>query len=218
MELGKSVNLYHVHHGFLREKIKLCMFRFDKKQQLVKGNFAKVYSGEMTLNGKTSAVAAKKINDSVKDNAKVVFEFTREASIHQKLDHRNIAKLLGIIYQENLTIVMEFCADGSLRNFLKKTRNELSNKICLGFAVDGSNAMDYLQEKQIVHGDITTGNFLIGNRLCLKLADFGLSTCGETKKKGFGQISWQWAAPELAEKKFYSFNSDAWSFGIVLWA
>ena len=89
--------------------------------------------------------------------------------------------------------------------------------------------MDFLSEKNILHGDLATRNVLLTENLNAKISDFGLSrrlytSCSEPQslksKDGSNSLPLpiKWMAPEiLMHHEFVLHKSDVWSFGVTIW-
>ncbi|KAK9090432.1 hypothetical protein Sjap_023609 [Stephania japonica] len=78
--------------------------------------------------------------------------------------------------------------------------------------------MQYLHSQGVLHRDLKPENLLLGEDMCVKVADFGISClesqCGSGK--GFTG-TYRWMAPEMIKEKHHTKKVDVYSFGIVLW-
>ena len=83
------------------------------------------------------------------------------------------------------------------------------------------SAMNYLEGLQyMLHRDLAARNFLVGDDMCIKLADFGRARhvvddyyqAPRTEK-----ICIKWASPEVLVDSRYSTKSDVWAAGVVFW-
>ena len=84
-------------------------------------------------------------------------------------------------------------------------------------------ALKYMKERRIIHGDLKPSNLLISKLGIVRLCDFGLAKrvdksigCVEVDKvKG----SPEFMAPELLEEgQQYDYSVDVWSLGIIIYA
>ncbi|OQR70287.1 BDNF/NT-3 growth factors receptor-like [Tropilaelaps mercedesae] len=81
--------------------------------------------------------------------------------------------------------------------------------------------MLYLSVQHFVHRDLATRNCLVGDNLCVKISDFGMSrdvyTCDYYKIGGSRMLPVRWMAPESIMYGKFTLESDIWSYGVVLW-
>ena len=155
-----------------------------------------------------------------------------------KLHHPNIIQLLGYT-QSPFMIVMEYMKNGSLDDYLKKTIFiSLGQKI--RFIMDICKGLAYLHARKpsyVIHRDIKTNNFLLGDNLQVKISDFGICKVIKTQKieKSNDNLSslasgtanagtFRYMAPELilatAKGKFrtcYTAKVDIYSLGAVMY-
>jgi len=116
-------------------------------------------------------------------------------------------------------IITEYLAGGSLGKFLHHQQPDiLPQKLVLKLALDIARGMQYLHSQGILHRDLKSENLLLGEDMCVKVADFGISClesqCGSAK--GFTG-TYRWMAPEMIKEKHHTKKVDVYSFGIVLW-
>lgn len=81
-----------------------------------------------------------------------------------------------------------------------------------------ADAVNYLHEKDIVHGDIKGNNVLVDDDTHCLLCDFGLAKMGSsstsTEMKGVGTS--RWLSPELCMDEPKSFSSDTYAFAMTV--
>lgn len=82
-------------------------------------------------------------------------------------------------------------------------------------------AVKYLHEYGIVHRDLKLENIMMTDTTdsaCPKIADFGLAKMlapNQKANEAFGTIGY--CAPEVLSKKAYSFSSDLWGIGCIMY-
>jgi serine/threonine protein kinase len=83
--------------------------------------------------------------------------------------------------------------------------------------------MRYLEEKYIVHRDLSLRNVLVTKdpqgKYVAKISDFGLSRFTEKDyyRTDDKTMPVKWTSIEAIEFGIYTSKSDVWSFGICLW-
>ena len=113
-------------------------------------------------------------------------KFKSEVIIMAPRHHPNLVRLFGGVWNEGadkLCIVLEFCANGSLKSFLKEDLGTWAG-VRHGLAVGTAKGLAYLHHElsePLIHRDIKPDNILVGDDVVAKLADFGESTRFDTK-------------------------------------
>ncbi|WCJ29693.1 Protein kinase superfamily protein with octicosapeptide/Phox/Bem1p domain [Euphorbia peplus] len=197
-------------------------------KELGKGTYGTVYHGKW----KGSDVAIKKIKPSYFTGAsqkedRLVADFWKEAHILGQLHHPNIMAFYGVVTDEpinNLATVTEYMVNGSLKQVLQRKDRTIDRRKRIILAMDAAIGMEYLHEKNIVHFDLKSHNFLVNMRdpqrpVC-KIGDLGLSKIKQqTLVSGGVRGTIPWMAPELlnSESKMVTEKVDVFSFGIVMW-
>ena len=176
----------------------------------------------VTWKSKKIEAAAKKIplfNDEERDRP-IKETFEREVNYLRTLNHENIVDFYGhVVTPDHLVIVTEYAANGSLDNHLRKCQTRLSPSQKLEWAIQAARAIGYLQDNNVLHRDIKSGNFLITSNNTLKLCDFGISKdLASTQATESTKGTAGWLPPEVitAEAKL-SPKADIFAYGIMLW-
>ena len=140
-----------------------------------------------------------------------------------KLNHVNVAKMEGLVFEKNYTIiVMEYCNGGDLNQRLSMPVDEIRKFEWIGQLFD---AMIHLHSKGIVHRDLKPENVLVHNDV-LKLTDFGISRYYKTDSLEANNLSEflgtfagtpYWVAPEVFDRR-YTETADVFSVGILCYA
>ncbi|XP_074626331.1 ephrin type-B receptor 2-like isoform X3 [Acropora palmata] len=186
------------------------------------GEFADVYKGSIQTPKGKLVVAVKVLRPG--SNEKNQKDFLSEASIMGQFNHPNVIRLVGVVTQSwPMMILTEFLESGSLDNFLKTRKGQLTTIQLLGMARGVACGMVYLSEMNFIHRDLAARNILVGENLFCKVSDFGLSReladdnpDSEYETQG-GKIPVRWTAPEALQSRKFSSASDVWSYGILVW-
>ncbi|GMT29378.1 hypothetical protein PFISCL1PPCAC_20675, partial [Pristionchus fissidentatus] len=152
-------------------------------------------------------------------------EFLREANLMLAVDHPNLVKLFGIAATRMpIQIVMELCNDTLLKKCevhhnawlydIKEGQMSVAEKA--GYCLDSARGLEYLHSCYIIHRDIAARNVLIRDGQA-KISDFGLSIIGGMKKTKMSNMPTRWCAPETLAQGVYSFHTDVFSFGALIY-
>eukprot|EP00210_Caulerpa_lentillifera_P006113 g5840.t1 len=129
-------------------------------------------------------------------------------------------------------IIMEYCEMGSLdqaireKRFFKSDSSTEPNFVSMVLsALDIAEAMKYLHEQCIIHGDLKSQNVLLKKSshdergFYCKVGDFGLSRiiANKTHIDTFTCGTVSHSAPELFRRGLLTPAADVYSFGILLW-
>lgn len=216
---------------------------YQVEKKMGQGTFGSVYRG---IHLETQRqVAMKKILINVEND---LFPITaqREITILKKLNHKNVVKLIEMVYDTPLD------SQGDVDNIQGNEKffymilpymvSDLSGilhnpRITLGMA-DIKNIMlqllegiNYIHCSKYMHRDIKTANILIDHNGTVKLADFGLARiyygsppnlkfpggAGAGAKYTSVVVTRWYRAPELVlGEKYYTTAVDIWGVGCVL--
>ena len=189
------------------------------ESQVGKGAYGQIYLG-IDKSGKKYAIKFIKKKKLIKG------EFlANEVRIGSKMKHPNILSIKEV-YEDSKTIslVMEYCADGDLFDYITKNPQEKLDDInTIDILVQILSAINYLHnEVKVSHRDIKPENFLITmtekNRPLVKLIDFGMAQYIKKGQKMRGKIgTTMYMAPEILMKVPYDEKIDIWSTGIILY-
>ncbi|RZC73036.1 hypothetical protein C5167_048518 [Papaver somniferum] len=148
---------------------------FSDANKLGEGGFGVVYKGRLQ-NGQEIAVKRLSVN-----SGQGLQEFKNEVVLLNKLQHRNLVRLLGFCFQGHEQILIyEHVSNGSLDKYLFVTERkvlldwEKRYKIIGGIA----RGLLYLHEDfrlRIIHRDLKAGNILLAEEMEAKIADFGMA-------------------------------------------
>lgn len=80
-------------------------------------------------------------------------------------------------------------------------------------------ALKHIHDKKILHRDLKSQNIFLTKNGLVKLGDFGIAKClSYTLEKAKTVVGTPYyLSPEIVENKPYSFKSDIWSLGVLLY-
>uniref|UniRef100_A0A3Q3WP12 receptor protein-tyrosine kinase n=1 Tax=Mola mola TaxID=94237 RepID=A0A3Q3WP12_MOLML len=91
----------------------------------------------------------------------------------------------------------------------------------LSFSYQVAKGMDYITSKNCIHRDLAARNVLLSHSRVAKICDFGLArditTDASYVLRGNARLPVKWMSPESIFDCVYTFESDVWSYGILLW-
>lgn len=148
----------------------------------------------------------------------------QEIQILSRIDHPHIIKFVRSFVEGNAVYILtEFCEDGdlSIKINVKRLLNKSFNTVLLShwlyLLID---AVSYLHSQLIIHRDIKPSNIFLNQHQNIKLGDFGVSKqFGETSTTNLSTYAGtsKYMPPEIMTSgQTYSFNTDCWSLGCVL--
>jgi serine/threonine protein kinase len=198
---------------------KLILGDYMIGETLGKGTFGKVKLG--TYLPTKDRMAVKILEKSkMKDNDD--FErVVREMQIIQQFNNENVIKVYEILEdKERYYIIMEYCEEGELFNYIVK-KKRLTEEEAAFFFYQLINGLESIHNLDIVHRDLKPENLLLNKEKKLKIIDFGLSNFfslnGNLLSTPCGSPCY--ASPEMvAGRKYKGFMIDIWSTGIILYA
>ena len=199
------------------------METYKYKALLGEGSYGKVF---LVISNITKKYYAMKTIDITQLNEQQKKEALQEAKILKKLDHPSIIKLKEVFIakkpRETLNIITEF-ADGE--DLSKKIKNQIklnkkfSEDQILDWFTQICLAVYHIQNNKILHRDIKPQNVFMTKSSMVKLGDFGISkNLNTTWEKAVTFIGTPYyISPEIVQNQPYSFKSDIWSLGVLLY-
>jgi len=220
--------------GGNREK-KPSFTRYLNRSKIGEGAFASVY---YALDPQTRLpVALKKINlDAIEDEltlqtTKKELELYKQLEKHPNIvqcykafeEHEKIGHGCGKMLRRNLILVLEYVDGGDLEQWLQHQvsrglrRGLLDERLIWHLFSQIANGLTYIHGRKIIHRDFKPANVLLTQRMEVKLTDFGLSR--QNRNTGAKTVCGTpyYMAPERIAERGYSYMSDVWSLGCILY-
>lgn len=185
--------------------------------QIFKGKKIDIHDGEKCV----TEVVLKELDATHKNCWESFFE---AASLMSQITHRHLLLVYGVsVHGVKNIMVQEYVKYGALDLYLKRGRS-VSVSWKLDLAKQLASALNFLEEKNIVHGNICAKNLLLAREgdssqpssPFIKLSDPGISVAMVGKDVILDRIPW--VAPEvLAAPEKLTLECDKWSFGATVW-
>uniref|UniRef100_A0A8C2CHC1 receptor protein-tyrosine kinase n=1 Tax=Cyprinus carpio TaxID=7962 RepID=A0A8C2CHC1_CYPCA len=147
--------------------------------------------------------------------------------------------LLNFLRRKRDAFFSSKTGDGYYKNLLKSTDNgympmrsyqkrsnqtddlSLDTEDLLSFSYQVAKGMDFLTSKNCIHRDLAARNVLLTQGRVAKICDFGLARDitrdSSYVLRGNACLPVKWMSPESLFACVYTFESDVWSYGILLW-
>ncbi len=167
-------------------------------------------------------VAIKVLHPEFAADPVFVKRFSREAQLHAKLSHPNVATVHALLHEEGdkQFMVMEYVAGISLDEFVRSGGPVPVGRALSIFrrALDG---IEHAHRNGIVHRDIKPANIMVADSGEVKVMDFGIARALECREQltRIGQVAGTAKAmsPEQIRGAEADVRSDIYSLGIVLY-
>eukprot|EP00347_Sterkiella_histriomuscorum_P004331 403360851 len=181
------------------------------------GSYGKVLLVKKKTNGNLYAMKILK-KKQIRKQKQVKNTWT-ERKILEKIDHPFIVKMNSAFQTEKkLFFVLDYCPGGELFFYISQI-GRFKEQSAKFYAANILLALECLHENGIIYRDLKPENILIDKDGFAKLTDFGLSKdnfMGDQLANSFCGTA-EYLAPEVLNKKGYSYSCDWWSFGCVVY-
>ena len=194
---------------------------FKKEKVIGKGSFGSVYLVRRIADNKIYAlktVILDKLNKKEQENS------VNEVRILASINHPNVIGYKEAFWDDlssSLNIVMEYANDGDLQSKIIKMRNEggfFKESIIWEYSIQMIEGLKALHDKKIMHRDLKSANiFLFKENHQCKLGDMNVSKVIKEKVLLTQTGTPYYASPEVWRDEPYSYKSDLWSIGCVIY-
>ncbi|XP_052824023.1 vascular endothelial growth factor receptor 2 [Octopus bimaculoides] len=216
--------------------------RFIKLHELIgKGVYTEVWRGKMQKNPAREdmvRVAIKRLMVEATDKEKKFF--LEEMEVLKMLPpHHNIIHLIGCYtLHEPQLIVLEYAAEGTLRNYLQRHRlgqqeieinsghqqavrlrnYALTPQMMLNLATQILRGMEHLLRFKLISYRLTSASVLVAKGGVIRLTGFGFQE--DVMSRNLYEatsLPVRWMCPESIKERIFNITTDVWAFGILLW-
>ena len=193
---------------------------FETIKKIGKGSFGSVYLVKRKKDSKIYALKSVILSNLSKNQQESsVNEVRILASVH----HQNVISYKEAFWDDNtssLNIVMEFADDGDLYTKIKKMKEEkifFEEKTIWDYTIQIIQGLKSLHDKNIMHRDLKSENIFLTKKHKCKIGDMNVSKVLKEKLLMTQTGTPYYASPEVWMNKPYSFKSDLWSIGCVIY-
>ena len=194
---------------------------FIIQKTLGRGSFGSVY---LVLRKKDQKIYALKTVIFENLNKRDQENSLNEVRILASINHPNVIGYKEAFWDEqgsSLNIVMEYADDGDLESKIVKMRKEggmFNESLIWSYSIQMIEGLKALHDKKIMHRDIKSANiFLVKDKHQCKIGDMNVSKVIKEKVLRTQTGTPYYASPEVWKDEPYSYKSDLWSIGCVIY-
>lgn len=193
----------------------LCGGTIKVVRQLAFGGLSAIYLAQhnkMNMVVLKEAVVPANADKATREKAEE--HFIREARFLMKLDHPNIAKVMGHFREDGRDyMILEYIQGQDLRQYIKQ-HGPQPEQVVANWALQIANIMQYLhsQEPPVLHRDLTPDNLVLDHDGSVVLIDFGAANQFVATATGTLVGKQAYMAPEQLRGRA-TIASDVYSFG-----
>ena len=218
--------------------------RYRLVRLIGQGAFGKAYLAHDVVSNQGVVIKKIRIDAQGPSGGATAFDdFRKEVECLRRLQHPHIVGYIDSSFQRpEATIVLEYAENGDLDKYLQSLRQKRAAGHKYAFQAKQHHqqfepggvpepqvvswfrqmlaAVAYMHTHKFLHRDIKSANiFLCGNYRTIKLGDFGIAKIlDHTKQLAKTQVGTPlYMSPELCQGRPYSYKSDVWALGCVLY-
>ena len=146
----------------------------------------------------------------------------QEAKILSSINSDFVVKYYDSFEENNkINIVMEYCDEGDLNNFIIKKRKDnklLEESLIWNLFIKITIGLAHIHKMKILHRDLKTMNIFLKNGFQVKIGDLGVAKI--LLKNSFAKTligTPYYLSPEICQEKPYNDKSDVWALGCILY-
>ncbi|OMJ87862.1 hypothetical protein SteCoe_10348 [Stentor coeruleus] len=180
-----------------------------------KGGQASVWKA-LSPDGTEVAIKKMPISGGI-ENSK---SYEREVAIRNLVQHEYLIKCLSSFQDNNhYYFVYELCPTDMLQFLESQPSKRFPESSVRRWAYQLTQVMTKLNSLNIIHRDLKPENIMLKEQSLnsdIRLTDFGLAKQGLSTLSFVGTL--EYASPEIKNCQNYSWNTDVWSLGVIVFA
>ena len=192
--------------------------KFEVQKFLGKGSYGSVFRVKRISDGRVYALKETNVRHmSHEERAEAVNEIRLQASVR----HPNVTSYReAFLDGQRLCIVMEYAPYGDLQRCIRKReahRKPFPEDLIWSYFIQVCMGIRELHRRDIIHRDIKAANILRTSPAIVKVGDLGIAKLlkGALATTQIGTPHYM--PPEVWKSRPYSFSSDVWSLGCLLY-
>ncbi|KAF8962727.1 kinase-like domain-containing protein [Flammula alnicola] len=192
----------------------VTLYHFDLHRAVGKGAFGKVRVVEHKRSKQLYAL--KYIDKARCIRQKAVANIIQERRLLEEIDHPFIVNLRYAFQDdENCFFVLDLMLGGDLRFHLER-KGYIKEEVVRFWIAELSFALEYLHRQRIIHRDLKPDNILLDAMGHAHITDFNVAIhYSERRLHTSVAGSMAYMAPQVLNKKGYSWQIDWWSLGVT---
>ncbi|KAJ8399071.1 hypothetical protein AAFF_G00414500 [Aldrovandia affinis] len=205
------------HHDLEECPLGISLESFVLHKVLGRGSFGKVMLAELKESGELFAI--KVLNkSSVLTNGYTHYAMIEKRVMKLAVENPFLAHLHSTFQtKDNLFFVMEYIKGGSLFYHIEE-KGRFDLVTTRFYAAELTCGLQFLHRNGVIYRDLKLDNVMLDQDGHIKIVDFGLcrdNMFGRQRANSFCG-SEHYIAPEIYQKRTYTFPVDWWSFGVLL--
>lgn len=187
--------------------------------ELGKGSYGTVSLVRNTLDNKLYANKKITLNTRTIYEKKQIMNETKILSCHSS--KYIIALQDAYINNGSLNLIMEYAKKGDLSKIIgqyKKNRFYIQESVIKKYLYQICKGVEFLHRNNIIHRDLKCANIFLTEDNNIKIGDMGIiKVLNKSKFTNTNIGTPYYMSPEVYNNKKYSFKTDIWSIGVVLY-
>ncbi|KAF9485222.1 kinase-like protein [Pholiota conissans] len=192
----------------------VTLYHFDLHRAVGKGAFGKV---RVVEHKRSKQLYALKYIDKARClRQKAVANIIQERRLLEEIDHPFVVNLRYAFQDdENCFFVLDLMLGGDLRFHLER-KGYIGEEVVRFWMAELSSALEYLHRQRIIHRDLKPDNILLDEKGHAHITDFNVAIhYSERRLHTSVAGSMAYMAPQVLNKKGYSWQIDWWSLGVT---